>query len=271
MNQIKTDVFQWKSSTICYRSWGNGKELMIAFHGYGLDGLSFYPISEKLQERFTWVAIDLPYQGRTRWREPGILGEEELCQLIKKFLSHIGHTGKVNLLAYSIGGNYTLGLVHRAPELIDRLILIAADGLKFKPMFWFITKTWFGRAIFKGFVIFPQPFFWVISVSRSLRIYPPRVLTFFYESIATRNKRAALMLRWISVSRILPSQSAVVRVINKHEIPVFLMFGRKDQVIPVGNAENFNSKLKNSKLIILEQGHQLLNKLNAQALEELLQ
>jgi pimeloyl-ACP methyl ester carboxylesterase len=264
------DVFQWKSSTICYRRWGNGKELMIAFHGYGLDGTSFFHISESLLEKYTWIAIDLPYQGRTRWREPGILGEEELCLLIKQFLKHIGHTEKVNLLAYSIGGNYTLGLVHRAPELINKLILIAADGLKFKPMFWFITRTWLGRAFFKGFVVLPQPFFWLISLSRTLKIYPPRVLTFFYESIATRNKRAALMLRWISVSRILPSQKEVVRIINTHNVPVFLLFGKRDQVIPVKNAESFNAKLINSRLCILDQGHQLLTKQNAVQLEELI-
>lgn len=264
------DVFQWKSSTICYRTWGNGKEIIIAFHGYGLDGASFHPISERLLDQYTWIAIDLPYQGKTRWREPGILGEEELYQLIKKFLQHIGHQGKVNLLAYSIGGNYSLGLVHRAPELVDKLILIAADGLKFKPMFWFITKTWIGRALFKGFVLWPQPFFYLISISRTLKIYPPRVLTFFYESISTRNKRAALMLRWISVSRILPSQREIIKVINNNNIHVKMIFGRRDHVIPVKNALLFYKKLKNGDIMILEQGHQLLTRQNAPLFEEML-
>ena len=132
IEQIKADVFQWKSSTLFYRTWGKGDKLMIAFHGYGLDGKTLYPITQEILEEYTVVAIDLPYQGRTRWRETSTLTGHELKTLIEQFLLHIQHKGKITLLAYSIGGNYALGLVHHCPEIVDKLVLIAADGLKFK-------------------------------------------------------------------------------------------------------------------------------------------
>lgn len=267
---ISTEVFSWKSSTIFYRAWGRGPKLIIAFHGYGLDGKSFYPITERLSEEYTIIAVDLPHQGRTRWREPNALNQKTLCDLIHSFLKHLNYSGKITLLAYSIGGNYALGFAQRSPEMVEKLILIAADGLKFKPLFWFITRTWSGRLLFEGFVQAPQPVFWLIRWGRRLKIYPPRVLTFFYESISSKTKRTALMKRWISVSRILPKQKAVISTLNEHSIYVGLLFGLRDHVIPVENARKFASKIKSSKLITPDQGHQLLTHHNTALLEQLL-
>lgn len=267
IEQIKDDVFQWKSSTLFYRTWGKGIKLMIGFHGYGLDGKTMYPITQEILDEYTVVALDLPYQGRTRWREASTLTGEELKELIEKFLKYINHQGKVSLLAYSIGGNYALGLVHHYPEIVDKIILIAADGLKFKLPFWLITRTWLGKALFNGFVLFPQPVFFIIKLGRKINLFPPRVLNFFYESIATKNKRAALRMRWISVSRIMPWQSKVIETINTHQIKVGLIFGRKDHVIPVENAVRFSKKIDNCQLEILEQGHQLMHKVNAKVLK----
>ena len=243
---------------------------MIAFHGYGLDGKTFYPITEEILDQYTVVAIDLPYQGRSRWRETSALTGAELTLLIHRFLQHINHQGKVTLLAYSIGGNYALGLTHHCPEIVDKLILIAADGLKFKLPFWIVTRTWLGKALFNGFVLFPQPIFFIIKLGRKINLFPPRVLNFFYESIATQNKRAALRMRWISVSRIMPWLSKVVKTINEHQIHVKLIFGRKDHVIPVVNAMRFSKKVEHCHLEILEQGHQLLHKGNAKVLKKVL-
>lgn len=268
-DQIKQHVFQWKSSTLFYRVWGNGPELVIAFHGYGLDGSSFIPVTSMLEQTHTIVAIDLPFQGRTRWRETDALSRSELKELIYAFLDKIEHTGKVSLLAYSIGGNYALGLTAQCPERIKQVVLIAADGLKFKPLFWYITSTFTGKAIFSGFVYFPQPVFFLIRLGRWLGLFPPRVLNFFYESISTRNKRAALRMRWVSVGRILPRKSTLVSVLNRNHMPVKLLFGRKDHVIPVKNAEKFAQSLNNATLVILEQGHQLLHKGNAEVLQRL--
>jgi len=271
IEQIKNDVFQWKSSTLFYRTWGKGKKLMIAFHGYGLDGKTLYPITEAILDQYTVVAIDLPYQGRTRWRETSTLTGEALKTLIEEFINHINHQGKVTLLAYSIGGNYALGLVHHCPEIVDKLILIAADGLKFKLPFWLVTRTWIGKAVFNGFVLFPQPVFFIIKLGRKINLFPPRVLNFFYESIATKNKRAALRMRWISVSRIMPKLSKVIKTINQNKLSVILIFGRKDHVIPVENAVRFSKKINNCHLEILEQGHQLMHKGNAKVLKQLLE
>lgn len=271
IEQIKADVFQWKSSTLFYRTWGKGKKVMIAFHGYGLDGQTMYPITESILDQYTIIAIDLPYQGRSRWRETSTLTGTELKLLIQQFLLHIHHQGKVSLLAYSIGGNYALGLVHHCPEIVDKLVLIAADGLKFKLPFWIITRTWIGKALFNGFVLFPQPVFFTIKLGRKINLFPPRVLNFFYESIATKNKRAALRMRWISVSRIMPWQANVIATLNQNKIKVLLIFGRKDHVIPVKNAVRFGKKIDNCHLEILEQGHQLLHKGNAKLLQRLLE
>ncbi len=244
---------------------------MVAFHGYGQDGTAFKAITSEIEDFYTIVAIDLPYQGKTRWREPQALSGTELKELIKTFLNHLGHREKVSIMAYSIGGNYALGLAFQCPELIEELILIAADGLKFKPYFWFLTRTSFGRWLFGGFVNGPHLVFFFLWMMKVLHLYPKRVVSFFRNSISTRNQRAALMMRWISVSRILPKLDLVTEAINKHQIPVRLMFGRRDKVIPYTNAVAFSKRINDVKIEIPDQGHQLLKNQNAGILRELLE
>ena len=268
--QSTGNVFNWKSSTLFYHKWGKGTKLMVAFHGYGQDGLAFKAITSEIEDHYTIVAIDLPYQGKTRWREPQALSGTELKELIQAFLAHFGHREKVSIMAYSIGGNYALGLAWQYPELIEELILIAADGLKFKPYFWFLTRTRLGRWLFGGFVNGPHLVFFFLWVMKVLHLYPKRVVSFFRNSISTRNQRAALMMRWISVSRILPKLDLVTEAINKHQIPVRLLFGRRDKVIPYTNALAFSKRIKDVKIEIPDQGHQLLKSQNADVLRGLL-
>lgn len=251
-------VFKWRNSSIAFESFGDGPVTLVAFHGYGQDKTAFRPLKPAFEKHYTVYAIDLPYHGNTVWNEKQELDHNDLHDLILGFLKENGIEGKAGLLGYSIGGNYVLGLLEKCPELISEVWLMAADGLRPKPGFYFLTKTLVGKLLFKGFVTFPQPVFVILRLAKWAGIVPERVTRFFRFNIDSKQKRQQLYRRWKSVSRIRGNLSSIKRTINQHKIPVRMIFGLNDGVISYRFAEKFALDLDNVQLELIDQGHQLL-------------
>lgn len=254
---------------MAYRKIGNGEHTLIAFHGYDQEGSVFEVFRPSLGTFYTIISIDLPHQGQTEWRED-TLSKDMLRQLVADFLIHINHTGKVSILGYSLGGNYALGFYVAAPEIVEGIWLMAADGIKYKPAFAFLTKTGIGRFFFLRFVHRADSILMVLRLAHKVRILPERVATFYQNSIDSREKRTALYDRWMSASRIAPAISQVVKAIGRYQPYVFLVFGKNDPVIPVSNALNFKRKIPTAHLEVLDQGHNILKAKNNEVISKLL-
>jgi pimeloyl-ACP methyl ester carboxylesterase len=252
-------VFEWRHSSLSYRVFGTGQKTILAFHGFGQTKTVFENLGEVFGPGYQVVAIDLPFHGNTTWGESETINQNDLHEFTRQFLEHLDLQNSFELFGFSIGCNYALAMSYAFPSKIDRMWLIAADGIKFKPGFWFITHTLLGKWIFRGFIKLPKPAYAAIWLLNKLGIYPNKLKDFFVKSISTREKRVAIYKRWRSVSRMQVKTADVVKVLNDNHIHVNLIFGRYDKIIPLRNAIAFNKKLSSSDLLVLEQGHQLMN------------
>ncbi len=263
-------VFIWRDSKINYITFGRGQQTLICFHGYGQDCHVFEVFEPSLTEKYRVVSIDLPYQGKTIWNEKEKLSREMLVDLMSSFLRHVKASEKVSLMAYSIGGNYAMGLAAAFPEKIAELWLLAADGLKSKPAFDFITKTGLGRMLFKNFVLYPSWVFYSLRIARFLGITDHRVINFYYSTMDSKLKREALFDRWSSTARISIHPKEAIEVINKAAIATYLIFGKKDGVISYKNAVRFSESIPTSTLVLTDSGHRLLVTENNSIIAEML-
>lgn len=240
----------------------------MCFHGYGQDGSVFEVFEPALGKRFSVVSVDLPFQGKTIWREKEKLSVEGLREFMEAFFREIGAEGKISIMAYSIGGNYALGFISLFSEHVNNLWLIAADGLKSKPAFNFITKTRLGRWLFGVFILYPAWVFYWLKLAGVLGLASKRVLRFYYSTIDSRIKRKVMMQRWASTARIAVRPKRAIDAINRAGIRVCLIFGKHDSVIPVQNAVRFHKKIPSSKLVVVDTGHKLLVPETNKILEE---
>ena len=181
-----------------------------------------------------------------------------MSDLMLQFLSHLNVNSKVSLLGYSIGGNYALGFLSHFPEMMNEVWLLAADGLQRKPAFYFLTKTNLGRAIFRAFVLYPGWVFSTVKLAEKIGFLKYNAMRFYISTIDTKKKRNDLFLRWSSTARIAPGAKKSINTLNKHQIPSYLIYGKKDSVISFKNAKRFEQKTDNSTLVLLEKGHQIL-------------
>jgi pimeloyl-ACP methyl ester carboxylesterase len=261
--------FTWFNSTLAYRKIGSGKNVLIAFHGYDQDSSVFEIFEPSLGKRYTIISVDLPHQGKTIWRDKELTATM-LESLVCDFISHLQITGPVSLMGYSLGGNYALGFAMIKRIEIGEVWLMACDGLKNKPFFNFITKTKFGRFLFRGFIENASIIKGLINFCRQIGIFSAIIAKFYSDSIRSKELRSKLYDRWISSSRIAPNINEASAVLNSRKIPCLLIFGKEDQVIPIKNARSFNRKLLFSQLIELDQGHNLLKKENNKVIEQMI-
>jgi pimeloyl-ACP methyl ester carboxylesterase len=109
-----------------YEEVGDGRPIVF-LHGGGADHrlmtVAFEPIFES---RGGWRRIypDLPGMGRTPAAD-WITGEDDMLAVVDGFVDAVVPSERVVVAGASYGGYLALGLVHRRPEKLDGLALIA--------------------------------------------------------------------------------------------------------------------------------------------------
>ncbi len=246
-----------------YLQWGSGKRLLLAFHGYGNDAHIFGAFKEYLAKEYTILSFDLPHHGESKWPDGVKLTKPQLSDMVDRIKATY-KVEKISLLGYSMGGRVCLSIIEGIPEAIDKVVLIAADGLTINFYYYFLTRTFIGRKLFKNMLEKPQRFFTVLNWLNKKHLVNAarhRFVTYFLHS---ENSRKFLLQVWPGMSDIIPSPTKLKRLIGQYHIPVSIFMGAQDRIIPPSLAKNFKEGLDTVQLYVLEKGHQVFDHQNAQ-------
>ncbi len=238
--------------------FGRGKELLIAFHGYGNDAYLFEPFVTYLEEKFIIICVDLPHHGGSKWPANTPLQKKDLLDLINTFKSEF-QVSKVSLLGYSMGGRVCLTAIELMPGSIDKVLLIAPDGLVFNPLYYFVTQTSLGKKMFRGLITNPRRYLRFIDWLKEKQWLDISRHKFVTNYIGTNDSRAFLLKVWPDMSNITPDIKKLKSAIRQYKIPVFIFMGMYDKIIPAKHAHRFSKGLSSVELYILEKGHRVFD------------
>jgi len=260
----------FRDSSISYYRWGNGPRLLLSFHGYGESALSFSFLEDVLGNTFTILAIDLPFHGQTDWKEAPLTATTLLTiidEIVARELVTSPSPKGWWLMGYSMGGRIALSLLEHTPERIERLMLLAPDGLVVNPWYWLATQTMPGRWLFKWTMYHPGWFFFVLRTGDKLRLVNPSVYKFVANYVDNKEIRSALYIRWTGLRLFKPRLAVIKDIIRSRQIPVQLLYGKFDRIIRVERGESFRKGIEPwCELTVIPAGHQLLKKDHIQAL-----
>jgi pimeloyl-ACP methyl ester carboxylesterase len=261
----------YRSSQLHYYVWGSGPVILFAFHGYGESAPTFAFIGAALGPGFTLVAIDLPFHGRTDWKEGRLLAPGQLYKLMQEIVGRLppappdarlapGTSSRWGLIGYSMGGRIALQLVENHPEQFTRLILLAPDGLKVNFWYWIATQTTLGNLLFRLTMRRPGWLVLFLRISHALRLANPGIFKFAVHHIDDRRVRQDLYARWTAMRKFKPHLATIASIIRRQQLPVTLVYGKYDRVIRWERAEKFRERgiADLCRLILLDTGHQLL-------------
>lgn len=231
---------------------------MLCFHGYGEHALTFAPLAEQLSGQYSIIAINLPWHGDTGWKEGPDFDITDLIAIIDLIP---GIPATFSVAGYSMGGRVTLQLYQYLHRRINRLLLIAPDGLKMNFWYWLATQSRPGNRLFRHFMQKPDFFFAVTSVLRKVGLINTGVYNFTRQFLRERTARQQLYTIWTTMRRIRPNVTAIVQLLQEHGTPVTMIYGRYDKVIRYATGRHFARKAgKRVSVHVLPTGHKLLQK-----------
>ena len=240
-----------------YLKIGTGPKLLIAFHGYGNEASLFRPLEKYLSSVYTIYSIDLPYHGKSSAENVTLL-KKDLVQLVNTLCEEMNVT-QASLAGYSMGGRLCISIVERIPQQVDKVLLIASDGLVFDPFYFFLTNTWVGRKLFSDVLTSPQKYIRFTDWLKQKKIIQSHHHSHALYYLQLDHNRSFLLKVWPGLRKIIPSLRKVRAAIHKHSIPVYIFMGTQDKLIPYKRAHSFKKDLKSVHLYFVEKGHRVMD------------
>lgn len=231
-----------------YLVFGDGKPLLI-LHGWGSASDRWIKEAEIIAEKGYKVIIpDLPGFGESQkldkpWRVNDYLG------WLEAFADEL-NLQEFTLLGYSFGGALAAKMAIKYPQRVKKLFLVAAAVMRRKT-----AKKGFFAKIAKTIKLFQfLPFYnffrkavYKFIIRKSDYIYTEGVMKETYLNVISDDVSYKL---------------SFIRV------PTFIIWGEKDQSVPLDDAKEINQKIKNSKLVIIPGADHLMHKRMPEALVE---
>ena len=247
---------------------GTGPDLLLLHANYA-NLIDWNPWVDQLKKHFRVIRIDIPGHGLTEADPSNDYSMQRTVFLLENFLNEL-EIDTLSIAGASLGGTTSLHYASQNPEKIDNLILVSPGALNPRVR---------GRS---EPVTLPKPFEIIAHIT-------PKIVT---ESLLKggfgdpNNVTDELVVRWhdlllregerdAQIARLNQYVSGNIdEVLSQIRSPILIMWGKKNNVVPVDLAYEMKDMMKNSsriEMIIYETGgHQLVQELGLQTGEDAL-
>jgi pimeloyl-ACP methyl ester carboxylesterase len=221
---------------------GNGPVLLM-LHGLGCDHTTWDPVIDILARRYTVIAPDLLGHGRSdKPRADYSVGG--YANGMRDLLTSLG-IDRVTVVGHSFGGGVAMQFAYQFPERTERLVLVGSGGLgpEVTPVIRAITTPGFHQAM--RMLMLPGVRHATTGAMRALSRSGWQCtrdldeVADIYESFKDPASRHAI--RHV-VRAVVDWQGQIVTMADRayltEEMPMAVVWGRNDQVIPVAHANN---------------------------------
>lgn len=210
-----------------YIKYGVGKRLILAFHGYGDSATFFSQLASYIQEDYTLISFSLPHHAESSWTSQKLWYKEMLEQLVTNTLEQFD-AKQFSLVGYSIGGRVCMCVLELFSNRVDKLVLLASDGLRFNWFYYWLTRTMIGKFIFNSFLKNPALYMPLIDVAKKLKVLNDGKYRFAMKYISSEVDRRFLLNVWMTMSMLIPNIGKVKGLIKTEQISTELFMGRYD-------------------------------------------
>jgi pimeloyl-ACP methyl ester carboxylesterase len=234
---------------------------LLLLHGLGCDHTTWRPVIDMLARRYTVIAPDLLGHGRSaKPRADYSVGG--YANGMRDLLTVLG-LDKVTVVGHSFGGGVAMQFAYQFPERTERMVLVAPGGVgpEVSPFIRAITLPGYGQAM--GLLTLPGVRHLGSVGLRALAasgIPAARDLdevARIYDSFKDPHARAAI--RHV-VRAVVDLKGQIVTMVDRayltQAMPMLVVWGADDRVIPVRHADNVRAIAPGSVVEVLpNSGH----------------
>jgi len=259
-------VFQTESSSLHYHEYGNGDQILLAFHGFGMRGTQFKVLEEAFEKKYTIISFDLFFHGETQLNDNSVQYIRKGLQS-KLFSDHIDQfltakypdIAKVSLLSYSIGTRMALCLIENLPQRIAATYLIAPDGIEPNKLLRMGGANYVVNRIFYKLVYSPKTVNFLLNSLLKLNYIDDAIHRILKAEFGTTATRLTCYNTITYYAQLDFNRKQIAEAINRHNINCHLYFGKKDKLFPSKIGERFSTLLNEPNIHVFDDGHELVN------------
>ncbi len=255
----------YRNSIIRYYCFGKGPTQAICLHGYGEDASIYEFFAQYAGNQYTFYSIDLPFHGKTDWKDGLTFTPTDLREIIEGIMLQENNQpkpkdNKLVIIGFSLGGRIALSLYQVIPEKIEKLVLLAPDGLKVNTWYWLATQTWLGNKFFALTMKKPGWFFGFLKLMNRLELVNASIFKFASYYIGNAEVRRLLYARWTTLRKLKPDLQRIKKQIKENKTPVRLVYGMHDRIILSSVGKKFQQGIEeHCTLSVIHSGHQVLH------------
>lgn len=235
---------------VAYRDQGSG-EVLLLVHGMGGSSQTWRDVIPALAGKYRVIAPDLLGHGQSD-KPRGDYSVGAFAVLLRDLLDELGIT-KVTVVGHSLGGGVAMQFAHQHRRYCRRMILISSGGFG-GDVGRILRLLSLPGSEFVLPVIASRPAVVAGNAVRVLTGSPARFQS--RPSLSRRDHRKAFLRTLRSVVDYRgQAVSAVNRLCVNAELPVMIISGDEDRVIPVEHARTAHHMFPNSRLHVLPGVH----------------
>jgi pimeloyl-ACP methyl ester carboxylesterase len=241
---------------VAYRQAGEGP-LLVMVHGIAGSSSTWVPVMPLLAERFTVIAPDLLGHGESA-KPRGDYSLGAYASGIRDLLGVLGHE-RATVVGHSLGGGIAMQFAYQFPQMAERLVLVASGGLgkEVTPLLRALTVP--GSEYVLPFVLRRELHDVLGVAGRAIGRFGVRAdpfLTEVWQAWArltdVRAQRAFIHTIRAVIDIAGQRVSARDRLYLAHEVPTMIVWGDRDQVIPVSHAHAAHELIPGSRLEVVD-------------------
>lgn len=211
---------------INYQQYGKGEDVVL-LHGWGQNIDMMKPLGDNLSDHYRITIIDLPGFGLSK--EPlYAFSIFDYTEVVHELLSELGIKNPI-LMGHSFGGR--ISIVYASKYPVNKLVLFGSPCVRHEH-----------KSLKEGFYKF----------MKKIKIFNPFIDFAKKHTGSPDYRNASPLMREILVKTVNQDLSSYAKEIK---CPALLIWGEDDKAVPVSEAEELDSLLKDSALIVLPGTH----------------
>jgi pimeloyl-ACP methyl ester carboxylesterase len=227
---------------------------MVFIHGYGQDFRSFSPVYDVLGDQYSFLSLHIFYHGESTIEGSSPLKPSDWKKVVELLFDKL-EIDQAYWMGFSMGAKFLLKAYEMLPSLFSGISLFAPDGLVMNPWYKFATETIPGRLLLQ-FLIRAFPVFRIfVKALVKLGLLRASMGRFTMSELAYSEGRNRVLRTWLGFRNLWPKIQILSSNAKKTSIPILLVLGKYDGIIPLKRFSQIGKKLPTADWLILDTGH----------------
>ncbi len=214
----------------------------------------FAPVKESFGHKYTIYSVDFAYHGKTEWKEEVACTKAETIALLKEFMQQQGFE-KISLMGFSMGGRIVMSLIADMAPVLNEVFLLSPDGISERVYYRDVLANRFGDAAFKQMLKHPEILINATQLFSKIGLTKKYVADYVKSYLGEERRRNRIYNIWLSMQTFRTNLTRVRSASEKNHLKVYLLWGKRDKVLPVEYAHRFKKAVPQCELILLDGGH----------------